>query len=253
MGDLNGDGDAEIISGSSGYIVRAWNLAGQAPEGWPKFTQHFHTGTTTLGDMDGDGKSDVVAYTREGFLFGWRTQGDACRDEGINSDWWNFSHDEWNTGTYGTDTIPPGLAGDLAVYTTDAADRFELVFTAPGDDARCGTATEYDLRYTTEKDLDLNDPAVFESAPTLTAPAPTAGGVSESFKVQAAGARAFALRAVDEGGLIGHISPSVEPGPAPDDDDDDDDDDTGGDDDDADDADFWPSDKSDSDVDACCG
>ncbi|MCZ7586180.1 MAG: hypothetical protein M5R36_24240 [Deltaproteobacteria bacterium] len=92
---------------------------------------------------------EVVTQTLEGGLFGWETAGPACGENGLNAEWWSSHHDERNTSWYGHDTLPPSLPLDFHVYFTDDPDVFEIVMTAPGDDGFCGTATAFDLRYTT--------------------------------------------------------------------------------------------------------
>jgi hypothetical protein len=244
MADLDGDSLQELISGSMGYTLYAWNLWGGEPQGWPKYTQHAHLGSPAVGDIDGDGKFEVVAHTHEGWLFAWEAKGQACRPQGINAEWWSFHHDERNTGLHGYDTLPPAIPGDLRVYFTDNPNEFEIVVTAPGDDWMCGYAADYDLRYTTgsgEQD--------FAAATPVDAPTPIYGGHELRFIVTAPDAAAFAMRAEDENGYLGHISPFVQPTTAPPEtDDDSDDDDTTGEDDDASDD-----DDDDDDDDGCCG
>ena len=41
IADLDGDGLAEIVTGSGGGLVHAVNVAGTQPAGWPKFTDHW--------------------------------------------------------------------------------------------------------------------------------------------------------------------------------------------------------------------
>jgi len=49
----------------------------------------------------------------------------------------------------GSDTGPPGVVSDLFVTSTTASSA-TLQWMAPGDDEYAGTATTYDLRYSTE-------------------------------------------------------------------------------------------------------
>ena len=240
IADLDNDGYAEVISGSSGYILHAWDIDGDKPEGWPKFTQNFLIGSATIGDIDVDGLTDVVVFSHEGNLFAWKTLGKACRGTGINAEWWSFHHDEHNTGTYGVDTIPPGVVRDLLVESTDEPDKFRISFTATGDDWYCGLAAIFDVRYSTTASADLTKPAVFESSLAVEAPTPQEAGSKVSFIVEAPGAKNFAVRAVDQDGHIGLISPPASISNPGDDDDSEDDDDADSDDDDDDDE-------------ACCG
>ncbi len=98
IADVDGDRKPEVISGSGGYYVRAWDVDGTAAGGFPKFTGGWIIGAPALGDIDGDGMLEVAAATREGDVFVWRTTG---KTEG-RVDWPNFHHDERNTGNFHT-------------------------------------------------------------------------------------------------------------------------------------------------------
>ncbi|NLH50234.1 MAG: S8 family serine peptidase [Myxococcales bacterium] len=96
VADLDGDGLPELIGGSGGYYLHAYNHLGDEPAGWPKFTGGWIISSPTVGDMDGDGYLEVAAVTREGYLFVWRTTGPA---DG-NLQWTSHQHDPFNTGNY---------------------------------------------------------------------------------------------------------------------------------------------------------
>jgi hypothetical protein len=69
IADLDGDGLAEIIAGSGGYLLHAFNHLGREPTGWPKFTGGWLAASPAVGDIDADGLLEVVITTREGKLF----------------------------------------------------------------------------------------------------------------------------------------------------------------------------------------
>ena len=96
VADVSGDGNAEAIYGSGGYMLYAWDGEGQIADGWPKFTGHWILGAPAIGDIDGDGYVDVVISTREGWLFAWSTDGHADQQIG----WGSIHHDNQNTGDY---------------------------------------------------------------------------------------------------------------------------------------------------------
>jgi hypothetical protein len=98
VADLDDDGYPEVISGSGGYFLHAFDHTGAEPEGWPKFTGGWIISSPAVGDLDGDGTLEVVAATREGYLWAWHTQG---RTDG-RVDWASFHHDDGNTGNVDT-------------------------------------------------------------------------------------------------------------------------------------------------------
>ncbi|MFH2006198.1 MAG: S8 family serine peptidase [bacterium] len=96
--DIDGDDLPEMINASAGYYVHAYNRYGVEPAGWPKFTGGWIGATPCVGDVTGDGNLEVIASTRNGYLFAWRTSGSV--DGRI--DWESFKHDNRNTGNYDT-------------------------------------------------------------------------------------------------------------------------------------------------------
>ena len=94
IADLDGDGYPEVISGSGGYLVHAFDYTGAEPEGWPKSTAGWVTSSPAVGDLDGDTQLEVVTATRTGYLFAWDTSGPA--HTGVA--WASFHHDQRNSG-----------------------------------------------------------------------------------------------------------------------------------------------------------
>ena len=98
IADLNGDDYPEVLTGSGGYLLHAFDGCGREPEGWPKFTGQWIIPTPAIGDLDGDGSLEVAVGTRNGWLYAWHTKGTT---ESI-VEWESFHHDNRNTGNHET-------------------------------------------------------------------------------------------------------------------------------------------------------
>jgi hypothetical protein len=123
VADVNSDGRPEIIAGSAGYYLHAWDARGQEPSGWPKFTGGWILESAAVGDLDGDGKLEVVVGTRNGWLYAWHTDG---RSDG-RIEWASFHHDLANTGNLLTPLDEgrpaPSSDGGCAVAAGEASRR----------------------------------------------------------------------------------------------------------------------------------
>jgi len=109
IADADGLPGKEVVQGTGLYLVHAFNAAGREAPGFPKFTGGWNYATPAFGDLDGDGKLEMVSSTREGYLFAWSLDG---RADG-NQEWWGALHDERSTSRYGTDTRPPARVQNL--------------------------------------------------------------------------------------------------------------------------------------------
>ena len=98
VADIDTDARPELVVGTGGYLLHAFDARGKESPGWPKFTGGWIIAVPAVGDVTGDGRLDVVCVTREGYLFAWATQGRA--DQRIQ--WKGFHHDPRNTGNYHT-------------------------------------------------------------------------------------------------------------------------------------------------------
>ena len=96
--DVNGDDYPEVVTGTAGYYVRAVDACGREAEGFPKFTGQWIIGTTAFGDINNDGQLEMVATTRSGMMFAWKTK--ATKDSVIY--WESYHHDNGNTGALST-------------------------------------------------------------------------------------------------------------------------------------------------------
>jgi hypothetical protein len=109
--DVTGDGEAELVDAGDSNVLHGFGATGGQVDGFPKFTTGWAIWSPSAGDLDGDGTTELVLLTREGYLFAWRTKGTAAG----NGEWWRWHHDEWSTGRYGTDARPPGVIRDARV------------------------------------------------------------------------------------------------------------------------------------------
>jgi len=76
LGDLNGDGQLEVVVGSFDDKVYAWHRDGTPVAGWPQTTgAPLYCSSPALGDMDGDGKLEVVVGSMDCKVYAWHHDG----------------------------------------------------------------------------------------------------------------------------------------------------------------------------------
>ena len=81
VGDLDGDGSLEIVHGTgdnfnnplAGYKVYVWNSNGTLR--WTGSTSGYVIGSPAIGDIDGDGKQEVVVTVRDERVYAWNHDG----------------------------------------------------------------------------------------------------------------------------------------------------------------------------------
>jgi hypothetical protein len=98
LADVDGDGAAELLAGSSGNVLHAFREDGSEPGGWPKDVGGWLLAAPAVGDVDGDKRLEVVAVTRDGWLYAWDTP---TRASAAALPWPSFRHDVRNSGRYG--------------------------------------------------------------------------------------------------------------------------------------------------------
>jgi hypothetical protein len=220
LGDIDGDGDIEIIGStchSEGALdtlakLFAWHHDGTPVAGWPKFLSPridiFATAvrsTSALGDIDSDGDIDIAVGGEDGKLYIWDLSGAYNPD---NIEWGMFQHDPSHTGNNGTDNIPPARITDLAAVPAFNPGEVNLTWTAPGDDAKTGTADHYIMKYNTVP-IDHANWGISTDVPNE--PAPSSAGNVERMTVTGLTGGVeywFAMIAVDDNGNPSPISNS---------------------------------------------
>jgi hypothetical protein len=201
VADVGGDSRPEIVTGSGGYLLHGFDADGSEPPGWPKFAGGWLLAAPALGDLEGDGDLEVVAWTREGNLFVWETTAPAPAadplQEGLEPSL-RFQHDARNTGDVHADAHPPAPVLDLSASRSGGM--IDLTWTASGDDGWRGRATTTEVRFA----FAPFDCADWNAAIEVTGvPSPAPAGSAESFSFpdpDPAQPLWVALRPVDESG-----------------------------------------------------
>jgi PKD repeat protein len=76
LGDLDGDGELEVVIGCTDGGVYAWDTDGSAMPGWPRATGDWLNSSPALGNLDGDSQLEVVIGSNDGKVYAWDTNGD---------------------------------------------------------------------------------------------------------------------------------------------------------------------------------
>jgi len=207
IADVSGDGKADIIQGGDSGALHAFDgVTGQPLPGWPKWTGGWPLFTPAVGDLYGNGKVEVVAGLREGYLRVYATPGLAS----ANDQGWHWHQNDRDTGHYGDDTRPPAAVRDLRVQR--AGSRDILTFVAPGDDWNTGTAASYQVFASRRP---ITQDTLPSAQPVAVGLAPGPAGAPQQLSVpHRAGLPFYAVRAIDHAGNIGPVPVTLDAGPA---------------------------------------
>jgi PKD repeat protein len=84
LGDLDGDGDLEVIVSGADTAAYAWHADGTAVAGWPQGASGHGAGSPSLGDVDGDGTLEVILGIAHsgmaGYVWAWNADGSVLPD-----------------------------------------------------------------------------------------------------------------------------------------------------------------------------
>jgi hypothetical protein len=74
VGDLDGDGDLEVVIGSDEAKVYAWHANGSKLTDWPKQTELSVKGAPALANLDDDAELEVIVGDFSGQKYIWNYQ-----------------------------------------------------------------------------------------------------------------------------------------------------------------------------------
>lgn len=118
IADVDGDRIAEIIiqtKGTEGEIpgkIYGYNYDGTTVKGFPINLRTNFTGSIAAGDIDGDGKTELVGGSYRS-IYAWDTEGDASLIE------WGMAHGNWpSTGEYVNDKKHTTLRADTTIESS---------------------------------------------------------------------------------------------------------------------------------------
>ncbi len=191
-------GGVSFLAPATG-LLRAIDVNGQGQPvsaAWPKMTSGWIIANPLVGswgtiDTDATARKAIVAMTRDGVIFAYKTPAPACS----LSSWPKFHHDLANSGDYSRDAVDPGAPTNLAFAGG------KLTFTAPGDDLLCGKVARYEAVQAT---FPVNGSNFNQGNPVPTdAIKVDQPGKPQTLQLGGRLQRYLAIRAVDDQGNVG--------------------------------------------------
>ena len=191
-------GDDGTIGRATSYDIRyrTTNISGTDTTSW------WNAATQATGEPV-PGNSGVTDSMRVRGLNPQTTYYFMIRAADEIPNWSGFSN--LATKTTSGDAVPPSTVADLSV-TNRTGNSISVRWTAPGDDGAVGTASIYDIRYSTSTITTAN----WGSATQATAePAPAVAGTQQTYTLSGlAGSQTYyvAIRTTDDRGNVSVIS-----------------------------------------------
>lgn len=201
---------ASLVHGDSGYIY-AW--PGSDSNNFWRYNVSGNSWSSMASTPANVNEGGDIGYDGSNYIYGLRG--------GVNNDFWQYSIsgnswtamadtpenvkeggalallEEFISGETEEDTTPPNDITNLAL-SGPTYNSIDLSWTAPGDDGATGTASGYDIRYSTSTITEGN----WGSATQVTGePAPSVAGSSESMTVSGLSSSTtyyFAIKTFDE-------------------------------------------------------
>jgi M6 family metalloprotease-like protein len=112
IGDVDGDGYADIVVGTKNRQILAYNRDGKMVDGFPLPAGGPVTSSPVLMNLDKDADVELLVASDDGFVYAWDLP---SAHEEENFPWVMFGHDAGHTNYLPKESMPPvpPLAGDL--------------------------------------------------------------------------------------------------------------------------------------------
>jgi len=116
IGDIDGDGDVEVVSRDNSNKIFAWEANGTLVEGFPIEVGEYNPDdwgietSVALGDINGDGKLDMITGPtfNDNHVYAYTGIGD-----GLKVEWPMYGHDPKHTRIYSYEVCDDGVDNDF--------------------------------------------------------------------------------------------------------------------------------------------